>query len=125
MPHHNQRDKPHARIYAEWERLPAWRTLTPYAKTLYVHIAMRFRPLKYQPNAIEVSTRWAASVIPCARSTAAAAIDELVERGWLYCERAGSTKGPRATRPAVYSLTKEPTDEAPAKKLYLKWRPTA
>jgi Transcriptional regulators len=100
------RDKPHARIYAEWMLLPAWRTLDCHARALIVELLTRYRPT--DENHIILSDRKAATMLNCARPTAAKAIAQLVERGWLEIERVGSMKGPRCKRGSAYALTAQP-----------------
>jgi hypothetical protein len=115
-------DKPHARIYAEWLLLPAWRELSCYARTLIVELLTSHRPTS--PNLIALSDRQIATLLNCARGTASKAIVELEKYGWLEVERVGAMKGVRGKRASCYSLTRFPkvTGDAPTE-AYLYWRP--
>lgn len=114
-------DKPHARIYAEWLHLPAWRALSCFGKTLLVEMMAAYRPTG--ENRIELSDRRIASILNCSRQTAARAIAQLEECGWLEVERVGKMTGPRSKRSSAYSLSifARITGEAPTK-AFLRWR---
>jgi hypothetical protein len=115
-------DKPHARIYSEWMDLPAWNTLTPVAQALLVNIMTRYRPL--DANAFEISDRTAATLVRASRNTAAKALADLEDRGWLRVVHVGRIWGPKAKRASIYSLTMWPGEVGePPTKNYLAWRP--
>ncbi|MBP0579585.1 hypothetical protein J8I29_09725 [Labrys sp. LIt4] len=119
-----QRDRPHARLYAEWLHLPAWDALSPEAITLLVTLMARFRP--FDGNCIALSDRQAAALAHCSRPTAVKAIASLVELGWLEIEAIGSFRGARDKRVSRYSLTCQPRYAGePAKMTFLHWRPLA
>jgi hypothetical protein len=115
-------DKPHARIYAEWLTIPAWKELTCYARALLIELLTKHRPIS--PNLISLSDRQIATLLNCARGTAAKAIVELEKCGWLEVECVGAMKGKRAKRASCYSLTRFPkiTGDLPTE-AYLHWRP--
>lgn len=119
-----QRDRPHARLYAEWLHLPAWDALSPEAISLLVTLMARFRP--FDGNCIALSDRQAAALAHCSRPTAVKAIASLVELGWLEIEAIGSCRGVRDKRVSRYSLTCQPRYAGePAKMTFLHWRPLA
>ena len=115
-------DKPHARIYAEWRTLPAWKMMNCFARSLIVELHTAYRPT--EENLIVLSDRRAASLINCSRPTAVKAVAKLEECGWLEVERVGRMTGAKEKRSNAYSLTAFPryTGEAP-KKVFLHWRP--
>lgn len=116
------KDKPHARIYRDWMDLPSWRTLSPEAVKLLVEMLASYRP--HEPNRFQISGRLAADTIKCSRATAAKALEELEDRGWIKVEAFGRITGPRPNRAACYSLTRYPTsDGRPASKAFLRWQP--
>jgi hypothetical protein len=116
------RDAPHARIYSAWMELPAWRTLSPYARSLLVELFARYRPL--EPNRFELSDRTAAFLANCGRQTAARALIELEKRGWIEVARVGKLTGPKAKRASWYSLTYfERLPGEPGSRAFLTWRP--
>jgi hypothetical protein len=118
------RDHCHARIYAYWVNLPAWRHSCTQAHELLILTLVLYRTNK--PNSFEWSERSAALAIGCSRAKAKKAIAELVECGWFKVERAGRITGARATRPSVYSLCMYPTEmcDTPAMD-FETWRPVA
>lgn len=114
-------DKSHARIYGEWERLPAWNTLSVYARCILTVLLMDYRK---GANFLELSDAEAARRANCARSTAAKAIDELQEKGWIGVARVGKMNGRRAGRCSAYFLTYYPEEIGiPATHGYKRWRP--
>ena len=115
-------DKPHARIYAEWRTLPAWKMMNCFARSLIVELHTAYRPT--EENLIVLSDRRAASLINCSRPTAVKAVAKLEECGWLEVERVGRMTGAKEKRSNAYSLTAFPRyiGEAP-KKAFLHWRP--
>jgi DNA-binding transcriptional MocR family regulator len=116
------RDKPHARIYRHWLDLPSWTTLTAVAQSLIVNLMASYRP--QEPNRFEISDRAATALVRCSRNTAAKAMAELEDRGWLRVIRVGRMRGPKAKRASVYVLTAFPEDISnPATKDFLRWQP--
>lgn len=116
------RDKPHARIYDAWTHLLAWTTLKPPARSLLIMLLVRYRPA--EPNRFEVSDRTAAALANCSRGTAAKALAELEDRGWIEVIRVGKMRGPKARRASVYALTYYPRLVGErASQAFLTWRP--
>jgi hypothetical protein len=115
-------DPPHARIYQSWLILPAWRTLSTFARCLLVEMQAQYRPK--EPNQFELSDRIASRLIGCARNTARKALEELEDRGWITVVRVGKIKGPKMARASVYALTWYPISAGePALKSFLNWQP--
>ena len=115
------RDQSHARIYGHWETLPAWNLLSPYARCILVAMLMDYRK---GSNFIVMSDADAARRANCARVTAAKAIQQLEECGWIKVARVGKMWGRRVGRASAYYLTQYPEDIGiPATKDFLKWRP--
>ena len=120
MPH--PRDRSHARIYKHWLELPAWQTLTCQARALIVELLARYLP--ESPNHFELSDRTVAGLLSCARPTAAQALRDLEDRGWISVVRVGRIYGPKARRASVYALTYYPAEPGePASKAFLNWKP--
>lgn len=103
-------------------RLPAWRALSASAVALLVEIMAAYRPAA--GNLIVLSDRKTAQLARCARARAHVVLLELVEHGWLQVERVGGgMRGPADRRSAAYSLTMFDTDDAPARRLFERWKP--
>lgn len=108
-PHRWPRNEPpHARIYSHWVRSPAWATMTVFAKVLLTELLAEYRPKRR--NLFPLPTRRAADLIGCAPNTAERAVGELVERKWIFVERAGGMTGVRATRARQVSLAMYDTE---------------
>ncbi|MCP4121939.1 MAG: hypothetical protein GY751_09325 [Bacteroidetes bacterium] len=115
------RDKSHARIYGHWEHLPAWNALSVYGRAILTIMLMDYRAGQ---NFIILSDAEAARRANCARATAAKAIEELQELGWIKVARVGKIRGRKATRASAYYLTMYPEEIGiPATHDYKKWRP--
>ena len=115
------RDKSHARIYAHWETLPAWYTLSVYARAILTELLKDYRAGK---NFLLLSDAAAARRANCCRSRAAKAIGELLEKGWIGIARMGRIHGPKAKRCSAYYLTMYPEEIGlPATHAYRNWRP--
>ena len=115
------RDRSHARIYGYWEHLPAWNVLSVYGRAILTVMLMDYR--KGQ-NFIILSDAMAARRANCSRATAAKAIEELQELGWIKVARVGKMRGRRHTRASAYYLTMYPEEIGiPASHDYRKWQP--
>lgn len=90
----------HARIFATWVVLPAWRALSPVARALLVEMLARFRP--GQNGALEWPVRKAANAVGVSKATAARALIELERNGWLSVTRVAAFGG--RPKPATYLL---------------------
>jgi len=113
-------DAPHARIYAAWVLLPAWRTLTPLAVSALVYILTQYRPAANPYVCWPV--RQLGEQVGCSKSAAAEALELLEDRGWLVAVK----RGRRGTRAAtIYRLTMfpNPDDGSPASLDFKRWEP--
>ena len=118
---YKKRDLSHARIYGHWETLPAWCLLSPYARCILVAMLMDYRSGN---NFIILSDAEAARRANCARTTAAKALQQLEECGWIKVARVGKMWGRREGRASAYYLTQYPEEiGVPATKDFIKWRP--
>lgn len=98
------KDKPHARLYAEWLRLPSWRNLSPHARALLVEMLASYRP--GMNGYLEWPQSKVAALLWCGNVKAAETLVELEKAGWVEVTRAGSFTG---LRPAThYRLTLHP-----------------
>ena len=102
----NLRDRAHARVYAHWRTLPAWRLLSPVARCVLVEILMENRP--GLNGRLEWSCRKAGRAVGVSKDRAARALIELEMLGWLSVERAALFG--RRNPPAHYALTMFPND---------------
>lgn len=115
------RDRPHARIYAEWIELAAWRHLSGNAAKLLVAMLADYRPGRN--GYLEWSERRAGRTIGKSAATGRRALEELQDRGWIEVERFG--KFQRRDAPTLYALTVWPNDATgdPATEAFKLWKP--
>lgn len=95
------KDKAHARIYAEWLRLPAWRNVSPHARSLLVEMLATYRintngMLQWPQSRV-------AALLRCGNVKAAETLVELEKAGWIEVTRAGAFSGARPS--TLYRLT--------------------
>lgn len=98
----NQRDSAHARIYAYWIDLKAWKNMSPRAKALLVEIMMRYRP--GENGKLAYSAKHAAEILKASKSTAARTLRELDDLGWLRPAKLTSFAGHNG-KSSLYRLT--------------------
>jgi hypothetical protein len=98
-------------------RCPAWLALTPVAKAILLHIWVRHNGSN---NAQIVYAVREARKIRISQSSAARALDELVELGFLRVTRwsAFTVKSKEARE---WRLTAEPVDGRPPTKDFMRW----
>lgn len=119
--HGGRREPSHARIYAKWRKLPAFKSLSHNALLLLISVLWDHR--KNGPNIWPMTDELAALRLSCSTVTAGRAVRELLEKGWFRVERKGRTTGNRSTRGRVVSLSQEPTDARKAEQWrFEKWR---
>jgi hypothetical protein len=100
-------------------RSPAWMTLSPPALKVLLHVWMRHNGTNN--GTISYSVR-EAEEIGLSFATAARALRELVDRGFLVCTRASAfTVKNRNAR--LWRLTAEPSGNEPATKDFMRWQP--
>lgn len=115
--------KPHARIYAHWRELPAWRVLSCAARCLLVEMLMEYRP--GNNGGLQWSVRRAASALGVGKQSAATALAELEKAGWITVQRIGALGGGNA--PTEYALTMYVNDATgeEATRAFERWEPSA
>jgi hypothetical protein len=127
MPRHNHKGR--SRRAEPFVMLPryllesaAWRSLSAQARTLYIHLALRYNGRNN--GALALSVRDAATECRLAKDTAARAFSELVERGFIELAQAGAFTF-KTRHAAEWRLTALPCDRtgAPASKVFMRWRP--
>ena len=107
----------------EWlQTSPAWATLKPGPRALYVELRRRFNG--GNNGEIFLSHRDAAKALNVDRKTVAGYFDILIERGFIVVTR-GHCLGPSGIgQSATYRLTEEKTSEGSATKEFMRWKPT-
>ncbi len=107
----------------EWlQTSPAWATLKPGPRALYVELRRRFNG--GNNGEIFLSHRDAAKALNVDRKTVAGYFDILIERGFIVVTR-GHCLGPSGiSQSATYRLTEEKTSEGSATKEFMRWKPT-
>jgi len=115
------RDRPHARIYAHWKRLPAWSSLSLAARCVLLEILMDYRP--GNNGRLAWACRKAGRAVGISKDRAARALSELEMRGWITCERVAGFG--RRNVPAEYALAMFPNDVTgdPASFAFEIWKP--
>jgi hypothetical protein len=112
----------HVRLYEWFMAAPAWESLPPAAKCVYIEVERRFNGANN--GTIGLGVRGAAAAVHISKDTAAKAFKLLIERGFLECATPGgfSTNSCRATE---WRLTRAPCDltKASASKAFMSWRP--
>lgn len=117
-----RRDASHARIYAKWAHLPAFKTLSHSALRLWLSLLWEHR--QHGPNNWTLTDKEVANRLGCSAVTAGRAARELLEKGWLRVERTGRLTGSPSTRGRVVSLSQYPTEVREAEPWrYEKWNP--
>ena len=100
------RDRRHARIYAAWLTLPAWRALSGDAVKLLAFMLANYRPGENGLN--DFSARQAGEAIGKAKSQGARALNELEACGWIAVVRVGTFQC--RNKPSRYALASYPND---------------
>ena len=94
--------------------------LSCYARCILIAMLMDYRTGN---NFIEMSDADAARRGNCARATAAKALQELQDLGWIKVARVGKMWGRKEGRASAYFLTLYPEEIGiPATKDFQKWR---
>lgn len=111
MAKHDNRGRSNSSPYLQLHRwfldCDAWRSLSVYARCLYIEIKRRYNGKNN--GAISMSYREAEELVGCSNKPIPAAFRDLIERGFIRQERRGSFKGtPFAT---TWILTELPQDE--------------
>ena len=102
----------------------AWKSLDATARAIYVHMAMRYAGPGSNNGRIPYSVREAAAELGIGKSTAARALRELIDRGFIVTVQRGafSLKQRHATE---WRLTEFPSDidAGLATKEFMRWSP--
>jgi hypothetical protein len=115
--------KPHARIYAHWRELPAWRVLSCAARCLLVEMLMEYRPGRN--GQLQFSVRRAAAIARVGKQSAVTALAELEKAGWITVQKLGALRGGNA--PTEFALTLYDNDVTgeEASRAFERWQPSA
>ena len=101
-------------------RCPAWRSLKPQARVIYIELTARFNGTNN--GQIALSVRDAAQRCNIAKDTAGRALQELIEKGFIAIVTGGSF-GFKLRHATEYRLTDHPYGEDRATKEFMIWRP--
>lgn len=114
-------DRPHARIYQTWFKLPAWRSLSGNAAKLLCAMLASFRPLDGNNGRLAWSDKRAGDAIGMSETSGRRALEELEAKGWIAIQRMGKM---RRDMPTTYALAAYPNDETgePATMAFEHWQ---
>lgn len=99
---------------------PAWRSLKPAVRALYVELAMRFNGLNN--GEISFSVRQAARELNIAKDTASKAFRELAAKGFIKISQPGNFDW-KVGLATTWILTEHPLGDDLATKDFMTWRP--
>ena len=110
----------HVRLYHWLLDCPAWQSLTPHARAIYVELARRY----YGGNngEIALSQREAARACKMATPTAARALRELKDKGFIAIQTPGAFHY-KVRHATEYRLTEFECNGVAATKDFIRWRP--
>jgi DNA-binding MarR family transcriptional regulator len=112
----------HVRLYHSMLKTGAWKSLTANARVIYVEIASRYGGPSSNNGRIPYSVRDAAKSLKIGKSTAAKAIQQLQDRGFIVevTKGAFSRKIRHATEWRLTEFGCDITDALPTRE-YLRW----
>ena len=116
----------HVRLYGRHMASPAWRSLSPVARCLYVELKLLY--VGTNNGKLFLSVRMAAERINVSKTTAALAFKELEDRGFIRLSKPSSFNMKAIARrgdAACWLLTEYPEGDRPgAGSLdFMRWRP--
>jgi hypothetical protein len=116
----------HVRLYRRHIETPAWRSLSPVARSLYVEVKLLY--VGTNNGRLFLSVRMAAELINVSKTTAALAFKELEERGFIRLSKPSSFNMKATARrgdATCWILTEHPVgDRSGAGSLdFMRWRP--
>lgn len=101
-------------------KTPAWRSMGPAGRALYVELAQRFNGSNN--GEISMSVREAARLLHIAKDTASKTFHELVEKGFIRRAICGSFNW-RLKHATTWILTEHKLGDEPATKEFARWPP--
>jgi hypothetical protein len=99
-------------------KTPAWRSLSPASRALYVEIAQRYNGSNN--GEISMAVREAAHLIHVAKDTAAKSFRELEEKGFIKRKICGSFNW-KLRHATTWILTEYPSEEREPTKEFARW----
>ena len=113
-------DARHVRLYHWLYNSPAWKSLTPQQRAVYLELECRHNGSNN--GDIRLSVREAAEACHIGKDTAARCLELLQERGFIRCAQKGAFSW-KKRHASLWALTAWPTDDATATKDFMRWRP--
>ena len=107
-------------IYHWFWNSPAWRSLPPASRAIYLEIAQRY--FGSNNGEISLSVREAARIVHIAKDTATKAFHELEEKGFIRRNVCGSFNW-KLKHATTWILTEHPYNGEPATKNFARWSP--
>lgn len=108
---------PHARIYAEWRHLDAFKSLTPLQRVILEDILIDFT--RVTGNEVRLTCKGLMKRYRVGHKTASKAIAGLEERGWI--ERFDLSPGPTGQAGGVYRILCLTAQGKPVSGRYQSW----
>ena len=101
-------------------RCPAWRSLSPVERAIYVEIAFHY--MGANNGSIRVSSRMLAEGLGIGKTTAYRSINVLIERGFIDCVKPGyfSQKVPNCSEYRLQTYRCDVTGKLPGKS-FMRW----
>jgi hypothetical protein len=113
----------HIRLYHWMLNSPAWQSLSPIARCLYIEMASRYAGVDSNNGRIPYSVREGAEALVIGKATAHKALGDLVERGFIVPIKAGVFTLKRATEWRLTEFACDVTNAA-ATKDFMRWEPS-
>lgn len=111
-------DGKHTRLYRWLTRSPAWRSLKPAERCVYLELAERFNGSNN--GRISMSLRELEERVGVSKATASRALSVLVDRGFIVQTKEGSFRR-KVRHASEWRLTEHPTESGPATKEFVRW----
>ena len=115
----------HVRLYHRMLKTPAWRSLSATARAIYLEIEQRYGGIGSNNGRIVYSVRMASEAVHIGKDTAARALIELQQRGFLKATKHGafSLKTRHASEWMLTAHVSDISSHA-ATKEYEQWQPS-
>jgi DNA-binding transcriptional regulator YhcF (GntR family) len=103
----------------------AWKSLDATARAIYIHMAMRYAGPGSNNGRLPYSVREAATELRIGKSTAARALEALIDRGFIIAVRRGafSLKARHATEWRLTEFPSDIDDKGLPTKEFVRWTP--